>query len=218
MARPTRRISGPGEPIPRVIPARICIHYMYVDDAETNTYGGLLLGSDDQYRHLTSTSNNSPPTGIPACMTTFNFIAASGNPKTMTRTRITSPSIGPDGFTKPAAGTEQRGTIGSIQTALTAVNNAQDKLRGGVCGTATGDKQSLDQAVLVFNAQNAPIGRSTDISDDIATRNRRLTPQRMQNVINMVAATAGRRLMPMALIKAASRLPTTVIAGAGRRR
>ena len=143
---------GPGGAYPQGYTGPDLIHYMYVDDAETNTFGGYLPDP---------TTNNTynvdiqqfPDAWYTSVFDNFNFITNTTDLGYTNGDYITF-NIGPDGFSKPPSWTDERGTIGSLQTALAAVNAANDQFRMA-CYNAYWDKRSLDAAVVLFNAQNA---------------------------------------------------------------
>ncbi|MGA2245700.1 MAG: hypothetical protein ABSH48_11930 [Verrucomicrobiota bacterium] len=146
---------GPGGAYPQGYTGPDLIHYMYVDDAETNTYGGIL--PDPTTNNIFTVDIQQFPTNwYSSVFNNFNFITLASDPN------YTNPvyadeitfNIGPDGFSKPASWTEERGSIGSLQTALAAENSARDQFRMS-CYNAYYDKLSLDQAILLFNAQSA---------------------------------------------------------------
>jgi hypothetical protein len=142
---------GPGGTYPQGYTGPDLIHYMYVDDAETNLFGGLLL--DPATNQTFEIDIQQFPTNwYSTVFDNFNFITNSFSPGYTNGDYLTF-NVAANTFLKPASWTEERGTIGSIQTALAAVNAARDQLRQA-CSTAQSDKQSLDQAVLVFDAEN----------------------------------------------------------------
>ncbi len=141
---------------------------MYVDDAETNTFGGIL---PDPTAFVTNQIDiqQFPTNWFANVYNNFDFITNSTSPN-YSNSEYINFVVGPDGFTKPASWTDERGSIGSIQTALAAVNSANDQLRTA-CGNAQSDKQSLDQAMLIFQAQNATNQANMGLQEDIVEDN-----------------------------------------------
>lgn len=133
-------------------------HYMYVDGTDTNTYGGIL---PDPTANLTFKIDTQqlPADWVNSVSQEFDVVQASS--PDYTNTDYISYSIGPDGFTKPASWQSPRQSLGSIETAATAVNEAQDKLRQAL-KSATTDKAKLDKAINVFNAQTTINKQSLD--------------------------------------------------------
>jgi hypothetical protein len=129
------------------------VHYMYVDNPDTNTYYGILDSPTNEYTFKIDAQ--SLPTNWYTSVFTNWPLTSSFDQTAYTSSNYILLNVAANGFFgKPASWTEERGAIGSIQTAIAAVNAAQDQLRqAGV--NAIYDKQSLDYAVLVFNAQNA---------------------------------------------------------------
>jgi len=160
---------GPGGTYPQGYSGPDLVHYMYVDDPATNTYGGLLTDP------FASKTYKVDIQGLPANWSSnmydnFSFIVAANSENYDQNTDYISFTIGPDGFSKPGGWLDARGTIGSIQTAAAAVNSAQDAYRSAVSG-AQSAKKSLDRAIAVFNAQNALNKQIvTDNTDQIAEK------------------------------------------------
>ncbi len=144
---------GPGGAYPDGYTGPDLIHYMYVDGVGTNTYGGILPDPTTNQTFAVDIQNF-PANWYSSVYDNFDFITLYTNPN------YTNPAfakeitfnIGPDGFSKPSTWTDERVSIGSIQKALAAVNAARDQFRNA-CSGAQSDKQSLDQAILYFNAQ-----------------------------------------------------------------
>ena len=160
---------GPGGSYPQGYTGPDLIHYMYVDYPATNTYGGLLSNPFAAQTYKVDIQ------GFPTDWATnfyenFDFITAASSENYDQNTDYISFNIGPDGFSKPAAWQDERGTIGSIQTAAAAVNAAQDAYRSAVAG-AQSAKSSLDRSIAVFNAQNTLNQQiNTDNIDQIAEK------------------------------------------------
>ncbi|HZM04168.1 MAG TPA: hypothetical protein VFC44_14245 [Candidatus Saccharimonadales bacterium] len=194
---------GPGGTYPDGYNGPDLIHYMYVDNAATNTFGGILPDP-------TSSTNftidiQQLPIDWPSSMyTSFGFY-------TNTDLLVTF-NVGPDGFTKPSGWTETRSSIGSIQNAAMALNTATDKYRQA-CLNAQSAMQAFDKAVAAFNAQvafstsNATLdanNQSDQSAIAIANATLQVTSgvhdflsQRFQNALQIATATT----------------PNTVIAG-----
>ena len=201
---------GPGGTYPQGYTGPDLIHYIYVDDAETNLFGGLLLDPAASI-NFNIDIQQFPTNWYSSVFDNFNFITNSSSPSYTNGDYITF-NVAGDTFLKPASWTDKRGTIGSIQTALTAVNNARDNLREA-CSTATADKQALDQAVLVFDAQNSANLADLGLNGDISTMNQSINGiNAVQNVLNKVAADA-ETLINAAIPLQTAAIPTTVIAG-----
>jgi hypothetical protein len=144
---------GPGMTYPDGYTGPDLIHYLYVDNVNTNTYGGILPSNQTNNTFYVDIQNF-PASWFSSVYNNFNFIEPSTAPNYDESTNVIAFNIGADGFSKPAAWTSERGSVGSIQTAAAAVDAAQDKYRQA-CFGAILDKQALDQAMALFNAQAA---------------------------------------------------------------
>jgi len=160
---------GPGGTYPQGYTGPDLLHYMYIDYAATNLFGGIL--SDP----FTNKTYKVDIQSLPANWSTnlylnFDFITPATSENYDQNTDYISFNVGPDGFTKPPGWTDTRGAIGSIQTAAAAVDAAQDSYRAAVAGTV-GAKKALDRAIFVYNAQNAVNEQITaDTTNQIAEK------------------------------------------------
>ena len=202
---------GPGGAYPDGYTGPDLIHFMYVDDPETNTFGGYLPDP---------TTNNSynidiqefPANWYSSVYNNFDFITSTTSPNYSNGVDYLTFNIGPDGFSKPASWTDERGSIGSIQTALAAVNSARDQLRMS-CYNAYYDKLSLDQAMLVFQAENATNETDLGIEQTIANNNQGINDATTTfNVLNQ-AVQNGIDLENNLVSEIGSAFPDIVIAG-----
>jgi hypothetical protein len=144
---------GAGQTYPQGYTGPDLIHYMYVDNVNTNTYGGILPDSTTNQTFLVDIQQL-PANWVTNMYQNFDFITPGTAENYDQNTNCVTFNIGPDGFSKPASWTSERGSLGSIQTAAAAVNAAQDKLRQA-CADAVIDKQALDRAYFLFQAQAA---------------------------------------------------------------
>jgi len=142
---------GPGKTNPQGYNGPDLIHYMYVENPDTQTYAGNLPDP------TTNQTFNVDIQSLPADWVTnmyesFGFINESISTNYGPGDYITF-NIGPDGFAKPPAWTSQRASVGAIQQAISGLIAAKDKLRIEL-SNAVGDKQALDKAMQVFLVQS----------------------------------------------------------------
>jgi len=144
---------GPGKTYPQGYYGPDLIHYMYVDDPDTNNYGGILPNSSSRTTFKVDIQQ------LPASWTItdnpanfFTAIAESSSTNYAPGDYVTF-NIGPDGFSKPASWTSRRASTGKIQQAINNLIAAKDKLRMELAN-AVSDKQALDQAMQVFLVQS----------------------------------------------------------------
>lgn len=158
---------GPGGAYPQGYTGPDLIHYMYVDNPETNTFGGY-LPDPAVAQSFNIDIQEFPASWYSSVYNNFDFIKSTTSPGYSNGVDYISFNVGPDGFSKPTSWTDERGSIGSIQKAQAALNSANDQLRMA-CYNAYYDKLSLDQAMLIFQAQNATnlanLGLGEQISD-----------------------------------------------------
>lgn len=142
---------GPGGFYPQGYTGPDLQDYMYVDSTSTNTYGGNLpdpSALSTNYLFVGSI----PASWLANVYANFNFFTNDASEVYNQNTNYVAYVLGPDGYIKPASWTSERLTPGSIQTAITAVDEARDKLRIALASTVS-DKQNLDRAFAVFQAQ-----------------------------------------------------------------
>jgi hypothetical protein len=146
---------GPGGTYPDGYTGPDLIHFMYVDNVATNTFGGIL---PDPLITTNFTINvQQLPGDWPTTLyTSFDFYTTN-QPVTFT--------VGPDGFTKPSAWTDTRTSTGSIQMAAAAVNTATDKYREAIFNAQTA-LQQFDKSVAAFNSQVALQGDNANLTLD----------------------------------------------------
>jgi hypothetical protein len=202
---------GPGGAYPDGYTGPDLIHYMYVDNAETNTFGGYL---PDPTTNLSFNVDiqEFPPGWYSSVFDNFDFITSSTSPNYSNGVDFLTFNIGPDGFSKPASWTDERGSIGSVQTALAAQNAAQDQLRMAY-NNAYYDKLSLDQAMLFYQAQIATNQVNLGLQGQITSANQ--YNNSIQTGFNIYNETLqnGLNLLNNVLSTIGSALPTEVIAG-----
>jgi len=144
---------GAGETYPQGYTGPDLVHYMYVDDPATNTYGGILPdGTTNQTFYLDI--QQLPADWATNIYANFDFYTSATTENYNQDTNYIAFNLGPDGFNKPPSWTDERGSIGGIQTAIAAVNAAQDKLRQEL-SDAVSDQQTLDADIVLFKAQTA---------------------------------------------------------------
>ena len=177
---------GAGQTYPQGYTGPDLIHYMYVDGNDTNTYGGILPDP------TTSQTFQVDIQQLPGDWATnvyenFDFNVSSTSENYNQNTDYITFNIGPDGYSKPAAWINTRGSVGSIQTAETAVVNAQDALRQAL-NNAQSDKQSLDKAVAMFNAQNVINTNILNANQQIVDKSKLINDT--QNAMNITSDTS----------------------------
>lgn len=179
------------------------IHFMYVDNADTNTFGGILPDA------LTSTNFTIDiqqlPVDWPSNMyTSFGFY-------TNTNLVVTF-NVGPDGFTKPVGWTETRASTGSIQNAAMAVNAAEDKYRQA-CFNSQTSLQSFDKAVAGFNAQVSLAGANVTETGDIQQYQTAIAIANETESVLAAIHNSASQAYQNALMVVASATPSTAIFG-----
>ena len=126
---------------------------MYVDNADTNTYNGLLPNPAINNTFYVDVQKL-PTSWFDSVFTNWPLVSSFTPNYANYSTNAIAINIGPNGFfAKPASWTEPRGSIGSIQTAIAAVTAAQDQYRQAAAN-AVYDKKNLDYAAFLFAAQN----------------------------------------------------------------
>jgi len=155
---------GPAGTYPQGYNGPDLIHYTYVDDPNTNLFGGILPNPQVAMTNYVDIQQ------LPADWSTtmydnFNSILASTAPGYQNPANNLSVPlvIGPDGFfSKPAGWTSQRSSPGQIQAAISSYLAAMDALRQSELN-AVYDKQALDGAMTAFNS--LVVGDGTTIND-----------------------------------------------------
>jgi hypothetical protein len=144
---------GPGQVYPQGYNGPDLLHYTYVDNPDTNTFGGILPDPTQPQTYYLDIQQL-PLDWSSDMYTNFDFIVESTAPGYTNNPNIAVPfNIGPDGFfDKPASWTSTRGTVGSIQQAISTYLAAENALRNDAAN-AMGDKQSLDKAMNAFAAE-----------------------------------------------------------------
>ena len=152
---------GPGGTYPQGYTGPDLIHYMYVDNVDTNTFGGLLPDPTTNNVFDLDIQNDFPTNWFDQVDNNISFIIPAGS-AAYGASNYVAFNVGANGYyAKPPSWTEERNSAGSIQTAIAAVDSAQDALRQAAFNAVL-DKQALDAAVLVFNTEN---GINNNISD-----------------------------------------------------
>ncbi len=161
---------GPGQTYAQGYDGPDLIHYTYVDNPDTNTYGGIL---PDPTTNLTFKIDiqQLPPDWAAYLTNNFNVIIAGTDTNHYQQgAQYLSFNIGPNGFfDKPPAWTSDRSSPGSIQQAISALIAAQNKLRQEM-SDAVSAKQALDQAIALFNAQTATASSDLSLQNQILAR------------------------------------------------
>ncbi|HXR06181.1 MAG TPA: hypothetical protein VN765_02560, partial [Candidatus Acidoferrum sp.] len=144
---------GPGQTYPQGYNGPDLIHYTYVDNPDTNTFGGIV--SDTTKSQTVYLDVQKLPSDWSSDMySNFNFIVESTAPGYTNSTNVVAFTVGPDGFfDKPTSWKSERGSIGSIQQAISTVIVAQNALRSDA-GKAVGDKHTLDKMMNTFAVQS----------------------------------------------------------------
>jgi len=202
---------GAGQTYPQGYTGPDLIHYMYVDGNDTNTYGGILPDPTTNQTFEVDIQNF-PTNWASSIYENFDFMIPATAENYVQNTNYLVFNVGPNGFSKPSSWTYTRGSAGSIQTAETAVNTAQDALRQALA-SAQSDKQSLDKAVAIFKAQN---GINTNILNDeqqiVSTTKLINDTQNAMNIVSDVDTEAEQALNDFGQDFEAS-TPTFVIVG-----
>ena len=150
------------------------VHYSYVQNPDTNTYGGILEDPKVSKTYLLDLQKL-PDDWTGYNYTDFNFIVKSSDPGyvNVNNTYSVPFNVGPDGFfDRPANWTSQRRSPGRIQQSISTLIAAIHELRQAVAN-AKSDKESLDEAIGVFNAQiaaNASVNKLGNQSLDLQTQ------------------------------------------------
>ena len=132
------------------------VHYSYVQNPDTNSFGGILEDPKVSKTYLLDLQKL-PDDWTGYNYTDFNFIVRNSDPGyvTVNNTYSVPFNVGPDGFfDKPASWTSQRRSPGQIQRAISQLVAAIHELRQAAAN-AQSDKETLDQSIGVFNAQIA---------------------------------------------------------------
>ena len=175
---------GAGQTFPQGYTGPDLIHYMYVDYPATNLYGGALKTPFTNQTFKVDIQSL-PSDWASNIYENFDFItSATSENYTQNKDYITF-NVGPDGFSKPASWQSERASVGSIQTAATAVNAAQDAYRAAVKG-AQSAKKALDHAVAVFNAQTQI--QDTSLADNISVQSLNYVSARLQTAYTLADA------------------------------
>ena len=143
---------GPGKTYPQDYTGPDLIHYTYVENPDTNDYGGL-LADPTTAQTFNIDIQQLPPNWTSKLYQTFDFITESTASDYGPTDYITF-NIGPNGFfDKPASWPSRREVPGTIQQAISGLIAAKNRLRTELAN-AVGDKQSLDKTMEVFLVQS----------------------------------------------------------------
>ena len=145
---------GPGKTYPQGYNGPDLIHYMYVENPDTQTFGGDV--PDPTITQTFYVDTQQFPTNWTTSMyESFGFINESISPDyTNSTNNCITFTVGPNGFFgKPAGWTSLRASVGAIQQSISSLIAAKDKLRNDLAG-AVSDKQALDKAMQVFIVQS----------------------------------------------------------------
>jgi hypothetical protein len=147
---------GPGKTYPQGYNGPDLIHYTYVENPDTQTYGGILPDPTTNQTFEVDIQQL-PANWLTNMYESFGFINESISPdytNSASYTNYITFTLGPNGFFgKPSGWTSTRATVGTIQQSISSLIAAQDKLRNDLAG-AVSDKQALDKAMQVFIVQS----------------------------------------------------------------
>ena len=176
---------GPGGAYSQGYTGPDLIHYMYVDNADTNIYGGSVpdITTNQSFQiDIQQLPNDWETTNT--LYENMSFIVPANSPVYSNGVQYVTYNLGADGFNnKPPGWTAQRGSLGSIQQAISTELAAQDKLRQALAN-AVGDKASLDQAINLFNAQT--VINASDLALNNAVNGETLTMNSIQNTLSTI--------------------------------
>jgi len=179
---------GPGGTYPDGYTGPDLVHYMYVDNPDTNTYNNVLWNPATNNTYYIDVQ--SLPTNWYTSLYASWPLVSSFTPNYTNSSNVIAMNVAANGFFgKPPIWNEERGSIGSIQTAIAAINAANDQYNQA-CYNAVYDKASLDYAVTLFNAQNATNQLDLALQQDIANQQTEINNTEVGfGVVNIVANT-----------------------------
>jgi hypothetical protein len=203
---------GPGQTYPQGYTGPDLLHYTYVENPDTNTFGGILNDPTQPQTYLLDVQQL-PQDWTSNMYDNFNFIMESTAPGYASSTNVVPFTIGPDGFfNKPAAWTSQRGTVGSIQQAISQYIAAENALRNDAA-SAMGDKQSLDKAMNAFTAQETFTSYITSLGNTDIDLGTAIASLNMGYAIENQWTTVAEGIAEDIATTLLSSIPTTIIAG-----
>lgn len=204
---------GPGETYPDGYTGPDLVHYMYVDNPDTNTFNGLIASPATNATFLVDTQNF--PTNWYTSVFE-NWPLVSSFDQSYTSNDYVAINVAANGFFgKPAGWTEERGSIGSIQTAIAAINSAQDQLRQAAAD-AVSDKQNLDYAVMLVNAQNSTNNAILGLQQSITSEEKQINNTTTGfNIADTVAQDTSSELNTVLNVFSADPLLTSEAIGVG---
>ena len=145
---------GAGQTYPQGYTGPDLIHYTYVENPDTNSYGGILPDPTVSQTFQVDIQQL-PADWLTSIYQNFDFITSASSANYTQNTNSIAFNIGPNGFfDKPNAWTTPRVSPGSLQQAISALIAARNKLRQEL-SDAQSDKQGLDKAINMFKAQTA---------------------------------------------------------------
>jgi hypothetical protein len=204
---------GPGQTYPQGYTGPDLIHYTYVDNPDTNTFGGILPDPTQPQTYYLDVQQL-PQSWSSTMYDNFNFIIESTAPGYTNNPSLSVAfNIGPDGFfEKPSSWTEERGTIGSIQQAISTYIAAENSLRNDLANEVQ-DKQALDKAMNAFNAQTTFFDNTTAYQN--ASTGLTIASEALQTAYSIynVWSVQSQDLAQQTAVAVANSIPTTVIAG-----
>jgi hypothetical protein len=161
---------GPGKTYPQGYNGPDLIHYMYVDNPDTNDYNGILPDPTVTQTFYVDVQNV-PDNWAAQTLADLGLVPAS-NPSYTNNPSYSIPfNVGPNGFfDKPSNWTSERESPGSIQQTISQLIAAKNKLRQAVAAE-TYDKVALDKAMSAF------ISQFTYESNIVAIQNQNLSLQ-----------------------------------------
>ena len=140
---------GPGQTYVTGYAGPDLVHYMYVDDPDS-VIGDTLSSDPTTNQTFQVDVTQFPADWQTVLYTNINFVTNSSSPN---YTNYVSFVLGPNGFMgKPSNWTSERQSPGSIQQSISDYIRAYDALEGAL-SDAVSAKQSLDQAIQLFQAQ-----------------------------------------------------------------
>lgn len=156
---------GAGQTYPQGYTGPDLLHYMYVEGYPTNTFGGSVANPAVEQTFQIDTQQF-PADWLSKLYSNFDFNTSATAVNYNQNTNSIAYNISASGFSKPSGWSSQRGSVGSIQTAIAKVQTDHANLLQA-CAGAVSDKQNLDQSVALFKAQNLINTTNLDLQDQI---------------------------------------------------
>ena len=165
---------GPGKTYPQDYSGPDLMHYMYVENPDTNTFAGTLPDPTISNTFYVDIQNlpTSWATTMFTSMTNLG-LTPSTDPHWTNNPSYSIPfNVGPNGFfQKPANWTAQRESPGQLQQAISELIAAQNNLRMAAANE-TYDKEGLDKAMMAAEAQLAVETNQVSLQNEQADLNK----------------------------------------------